>query len=67
MTKAVDLATFVKQMHADIDAFAANWLKGHAKEPEQWPLTNGEGDWYDQFLIFESSGQNEDDGSQAGS
>ena len=51
------LEAFVAIMKADIDRFAANWRAQHAAKPEEWPLQMNEGDWYDQFLMYESSGE----------
>lgn len=50
------LEDFVAEMKADVDRFATNWRKNHAATPEEWPMQMDGGDWYDQFLMFESSG-----------
>lgn len=50
------LDEFKKTILKDIDGFAAQWEDGRSKDPEAWPVSMGEGDWLDQFLIWQSRG-----------
>jgi hypothetical protein len=48
------LDEFIKSMKQDLDAFRANWKEQQSEVPEHFPNDLDEGDWYDQFLTFES-------------
>lgn len=50
------LDQYVQQLKKDVEEFEAMWRKNHATRPQEWPLSMGEGDWYEQFLMFESTG-----------
>ena len=52
----VSLAAFMVEMRKDLDRFEAEWRKNSAEDPEKWPKAMRTGDWYEQFLTFESSG-----------
>lgn len=56
MNKPQTLDDFVAEMRKDIDTFEANWRRQHAENPKHWPMELGGGDWYEQFMMFESSG-----------
>jgi len=53
----MSLDEFLAEMRRDMDTFERSWKKNAEKTPEQWPLKMKPGDWYDQFIIFESSGE----------
>jgi len=46
---------FVSRMKADLDRFQADYEANLASPPDgqHWPAEMSEGDWYDQFLMFE--------------
>jgi hypothetical protein len=46
------LDTFCKNMHTNVDVFKEFYLRERAKNPKNWPSRMGDGDWYEQFLIF---------------
>lgn len=50
------LDDFCTDMQKDLERFKANWLKEREKNPDNWPLSMGAGDWYEQFLMFLSQG-----------
>lgn len=50
------LDAFVEEMKRDLETFHANWKRDHAADPEKWPSHLAPGDWYDQLLMFMSSG-----------
>ena len=52
-TQSLDAAA--ADLHAMVDAFKAKWLAGHAANPEHFPLSMAEGDWFEQFLAECSS------------
>jgi hypothetical protein len=54
--KPQTLDEFVAEMKKDIETFEANWRKQNKVEPGGWPLEMGGGDWYDQFVLFEATG-----------
>jgi hypothetical protein len=54
--KPYTLDQFVAEMKQDLERFAISWRKQNAKKPEHWPMEMNVGDWYDQFLMFEQSG-----------
>ena len=47
---------FVASMRHHLAHFEDNWKTMREKKPEDWPEKMGQGDWYDQFLIFMASG-----------
>lgn len=51
------LEEFIAEMKKDIDKFEVNWRKQNVAKPEHWPMEMNEGDWYEQFLMFEASGE----------
>ncbi len=51
------LEEFKSTMKADLDRFVQHYEAGHATDPQNWPAQMGEGDWYDQFLIFMGFGE----------
>jgi hypothetical protein len=50
----VNLAEFIASMHKDVESFKAMWESGAAESAEQFPNEMEEGDWFDQFMLFES-------------
>ena len=53
---AMTIEDFVASIRGDIAKFEANWKAQAKVDPKNWPAVMNEGDWYDQFLIFEASG-----------
>jgi len=49
------LSEFKREMIADLENFAISWLEGNVADSQKWPLEMPPGDWYDQFLIYESN------------
>jgi hypothetical protein len=49
-------AEFVALLRADVEAFDEHWRSMGVEFPENYPpdVTMGVGDWWDQFLSFES-------------
>jgi len=51
----VTLDEFIKDAHAQVDAFEAMWLKNHIDEPHAFPMAVEEdnaGIWLEQLLIW---------------
>lgn len=53
-TKTTTLEEFLAEMRGDIDKFETYWKKEAAAEPSGWPMTMSSGDWFEQFIAFES-------------
>jgi hypothetical protein len=49
----VALDYFVSRIKIDIETFSRMWRENHAKNPERWPLHMLEGDWDEQFSLFD--------------
>ena len=49
------LDDFCKEMAKDIEDFKTWWVKNQTKKPEHWPTTMGRGDWWEQFLAYETT------------
>lgn len=49
MSKMITLEEFVARTKAELDAFADNWKKEHAKAPDDWPMEMSLGEWDEQF------------------
>jgi hypothetical protein len=49
----ITLAEFVKQEQARLIAFARDWRKNHAEEPENWPMAQGLGEWEEHYMMFD--------------
>lgn len=41
-----------KELHALVDDFCEQWLRGHESDKPNWPLKMPEGEWWDQFLMY---------------
>lgn len=52
--EAMDLVEFIRVMHEDVNNFQKYWEEGRLKDPEYFPDSMEEGDWYDQFVSFEA-------------
>ncbi len=48
------LDEFVKCLRASVDEFDANWRERNAKDGSDYPMQMGEGDWWEQFMAYES-------------
>lgn len=48
----IDIDEWLKIEHERLEEFKENYLKGHAKDPEHWPLKMGAGEWDEQFLAY---------------
>ena len=48
------LREYVWQTKMDLDEFENWWNQNHDKEPNDFPLELGEGDWDEQFNMFVS-------------
>jgi hypothetical protein len=49
---------FIKVTHLEVEQFKAWYLNERktakkAGEEENWPLINGEGEWYEQFIAWQ--------------
>lgn len=52
-----DIEAAVSELHRMVDSFKASWLAGHRANPEQYPLTMGDGDWFEAFLSSATTGE----------
>ena len=49
------LDAFMTKARAELDRFETYWRKMHATEPDTFPASMWEGDWYEQFRFFADS------------
>lgn len=47
------LEEFIKELHARVDAFAADFRKNQKENPDYYPENMEPGQWDEQFQIFE--------------
>lgn len=47
---------FKRTVLKDVEAFEQEWQTGHEAHPDRYPLELSEGDWFDQFLSFQTGG-----------
>ena len=55
MPKEISLKEFTDLLRKDVDQFESWYKTEQAKVPEHWPEQMGEGDWFEQFLLFMTS------------
>lgn len=46
------LEDFVKELRADANRFERFWVKMNKTKPEQFAMTLGGGEWWEQFLAW---------------
>lgn len=46
----MDLKDYVKTRKEELDRFAETWSVGNSKDPENWPMTNSEAEWFEQEI-----------------
>lgn len=51
------LDEFVLQATADLVKFRREWQDGIAEDPDIWPESMPEGDWYAQFIEWDDDGK----------
>ena len=55
------LDEFLAKMRKDLDQFEKNWRAENSQDPDDWPMKMGAGDWYEQFLMLDYSGDKDDE------
>jgi hypothetical protein len=45
------LEAFSRLIQLEAEKFKEHWLENAKKEPENWPTSMNEGDWWEQFII----------------
>lgn len=68
--RQLTLEAFVESMKADIDDFAKRWRASHARGSEKiskdctyreaYPMTMGEGEWFENFMVDQTGGHDGD-------
>lgn len=46
----MDLKEYVKKRKEELDKFAEMWSVGNSKDPENWPMSISEEEWFEQEL-----------------
>lgn len=62
-SKVTTLDEFVAECLSDVDRFKTMWEAEGKKNPEHFPATLSQGDWFEQFLTFITNG---DEGLEPG-
>lgn len=44
--------TFIKTLRKDVGNFEKYWKENQEKEPQYFPDNMGEGDWWEQFIMW---------------
>lgn len=50
------LDEFKAELEKDSQEFFNQWKANQAKDPQFWPNSMSEGDWFEQFLAFQTGG-----------
>ena len=51
----MELKKFIETTIAETIAFRDYWLEGHKREPEVYPMKLSEGEWFEQFIIYQET------------